>query len=184
MKIVVGLGNPGAEYRFTRHNVGFRVVDELARRRAVSFDCEKYGGLIARISQNGEPILLVKPLTFMNLSGQCVARAVRYTNSDPMDVLVVADDVNLPLGKLRFRAEGRDGGHNGLKSIIQALGTIAFPRLRLGVGRSDTAELTGHVLGSFKPEERETCEAMLARAADGVTVYLESGLANAMTLYN
>jgi len=184
VKMVVGLGNPGAEYRFTRHNVGFRVVDELARRRAVSFDSEKYGGLIARIALHGGPVLLVKPLTFMNLSGQCVARAVRYTNSDPAEVLVVTDDVNLPLGKLRFRAEGRDGGHNGLKSIIQALGTTAFPRLRLGVGRSESAELTGHVLGTFAPDERETCEAMLARAADGVEVCLESGLARAMALYN
>jgi peptidyl-tRNA hydrolase, PTH1 family len=184
VKIVIGLGNPGAEYRFTRHNVGFRVLDELARRWKVAFDHEKYGGLIARATNDGEAVLLVKPLTFMNLSGQCVARAMRYTNSEPAEILVVADDANLPLGKMRFRTEGSDGGHNGLKSIIQSVGTNAFSRLRIGVGRNPGSELVEHVLGTFAPDERETCESMLARAADGVTEFLGSGIAKAMSRYN
>lgn len=184
MKIVIGLGNPGAEYRYTRHNAGFRVVDEVARRLKAAFDHEKYGGLVARATQDDATVLLVKPLTFMNLSGQCVARAVRYTGSEPADMLVVADDVNLPLGKLRFRTEGSDGGHNGLKSIIQSLGTNAFPRLRLGVGRKTNGELVEHVLGSFAPDEREACEAMVVRAADGVMDFLASDIARVMNRYN
>lgn len=184
MKIVIGLGNPGSEYRFTRHNVGFRVLDELAARYRVAFDHEKYGGLIARANVEREAVLLLKPLTYMNLSGQCVARAIRYTNSNLDEVLVVADDVNLPLGKTRFRAEGSDGGHNGLKSIIQSLGTNEFCRLRLGVGRNTNGELVEHVLGAFAPDERETCESMLVRAADGVVAFLTSGIAMAMSRYN
>lgn len=185
MKLVVGLGNPGARYRDTRHNIGFEVVDELARRHGVSFESSRWEALEARLRDTPGGALLVKPLTFMNLSGRAVAEAARYYRIDPGDLLVVADDVNLPLGRLRARARGSAGGHNGLASIIGALGTDEFPRLRVGVGRGDPRrDLADHVLARFEPGEGPAVDEMRARAADAAVLFLTDGIAAVMNRFN
>lgn len=186
MKLVVGLGNPGSEYRDTRHNVGFLVADELARRWRLSDAWrEKFEALHVRTTVADEAVMIAKPLTFMNLSGQAVAGLAAFYQIDPADVLVVADDVALPLGRLRARPEGGAGGHNGLKSIIQHFGTQAFPRLRVGVGRGDDRrDLADHVLGRFDAGERETVSAAVLRAADAAESFLTDGIERVMSAFN
>ncbi|HOZ48337.1 MAG TPA: aminoacyl-tRNA hydrolase [Candidatus Hydrogenedentes bacterium] len=186
MKIVVGLGNPGSPYGRTRHNVGFRVLDCLAAQLGVDFDREKYHGLVSESVIDGVRVLMVKPLTFMNASGDCVARVVRNnTESVSDDLLVIADDVNLPLGKIRIRRGGSAGGHNGLKSIGERIGTTEFPRLRLGVGRNEVSDgLIGHVLGRFRPDEAPMVEDMVALGAEAVVCVVRDGLDRAMNRFN
>ena len=185
MSVVVGLGNPGPKYRNTRHNVGFRVLDLMADRLKAPFARERYRGLVAETRLGDRRLLLLKPQTFMNVSGASVAEAARYWADSPEDVLVVADDVNLPLGRLRFRAGGSAGGHNGLKSIIAQLGSQDFPRLRIGVGDDrGGADLADHVLGTFSPDERQVVEETIERAVSAVLCYLDDGLETAMNRYN
>jgi peptidyl-tRNA hydrolase, PTH1 family len=186
MKLVVGLGNPGSEYRDTRHNVGFLVVDEIARRWRLSDAWrEKFSALHVRTTVADEAVIIAKPLTFMNLSGQAVAGLAAFYKIEPADVLVVTDDVALPLGRLRARPEGGAGGHNGLKSIIQHLGTQAFPRLRVGVGRGDDRrDLVDHVLGRFDAGERDTVSAAVLRAADATERFLSEGIERVMSAFN
>ena len=186
MKLIVGLGNPGPEYRDTRHNVGFLVADELARRWRVSDAWrEKFEALHVRTTVGDEAVIVAKPLTFMNLSGQAVAGLAAFYKIDPADVLVVTDDVALPLGRLRARPEGGAGGHNGLKSIIQHLGTQAFPRVRVGVGRGDDRrDLADHVLGRFEAGERDTVSAAVLRAADAAERFLSEGIERVMSVFN
>jgi len=182
---VVGLGNPGPRYRDTYHNVGFEVVDELARRHGADFGNAPADALLARPRRLADDVLLAKPLTFMNLSGRAVGALARYYRVDAGDVLVVVDDVNLPAGRLRLRGQGSAGGHNGLASIIEGLGTDAFPRLRVGVGRGDPRrELADHVLGRIPPEERQVLREAVDRAADAVETFLARGLEAAMNEYN
>ncbi len=184
MKAIVGLGNPGAQYKGTRHNVGFAVVDELARRAGVEFESAPGEALMARWRRPDETVILVKPLTFMNLSGQAVGELARYFKIDPIDVLVVVDEVQLPLGKLRTRARGSAGGHNGLKSVIAHVGDT-FGRLRLGVGRGDARrDLADHVLTRFDKDEAAEVERMIARAADAAETFITSGIAAVMNQYN
>lgn len=185
MKIIVGLGNPGPRYRNTRHNVGFTVLDRLAEALGVEITRERHEGLLASVLWHGMKVLLVKPMTFMNRSGDCVAAVVRNRIESASDLLVVMDDVNLPLGKLRIRAGGSAGGHNGLKSIIERFGSEDFHRLRLGVGNErDGADLAGHVLSRFRPEERPEVEQMIARAVAAVGRWVEAGVEQAMTEFN
>lgn len=185
MKLIVGLGNPGPQYRNTRHNVGFLVVEELARRWGVAFDQEKHSALLARAQRGGSVVWLLKPLTFMNRSGIAVAGASRNRVPDLRDLLVVVDDINLPLGQLRMREKGSAGGHNGLKSCIEHLGTQEFPRLRIGVGENEAgSNLTDHVLGTFSPQERPAVERSVERAANGVALFVESGVHSAMNEVN
>lgn len=186
MKLIVGLGNPGPEYRDTRHNVGFLVADELARRWRLSDAWrEKFEALHVRTTVADEAVIVAKPLTFMNLSGQAVAGLAGFYKIDPADVLVVTDDVALPLGRLRARPEGSAGGHNGLKSIIQHLGTQAFPRVRVGVGRGDDRrDLADHVLGRFEAGERDTVSAAVLRAADASERFLADGIERVMSVFN
>ncbi|MGE3277986.1 MAG: aminoacyl-tRNA hydrolase [Vicinamibacterales bacterium] len=185
MKLVAGLGNPGPEYRETRHNIGFAVVDRLAERWHVGTWREAQQALVARATLGGESVLLAKPVTFMNLSGEAVGGLARYYKIDPADVLVIVDEVALPLGRLRARREGSAGGHNGLKSIIQHLGTAAFPRLRIGVGRGDARrELSSHVLGRFAPEERDEMEAAVRRAAEATEMFVSEGIERVMNAFN
>ncbi len=186
MKLVVGLGNPGSEYRETRHNVGFLVADEVARRWRLSDAWrEKFEALYVRTTAGDESVIVAKPLTFMNLSGQAVAGLAAFYKIDPADVLVVTDDVALTLGRLRARPEGGAGGHNGLKSIIQHLGTQSFPRLRVGVGRGDDRrDLADHVLGRFEAGERETVSAAVLRAADATERFLSDGIERVMSAFN
>ena len=186
MKLVVGLGNPGPEYRETRHNVGFLVVDELTTRwRVADAWREKFGALQIKTALGDEPVIVAKPLTFMNLSGEAVQALAGFYKIDPPDVFVVTDDVALPLGRLRARREGGAGGHNGLKSVIQHLGTQAFPRMRVGVGRGDDRrDLSDHVLGRFEAGEREIVSAAVLRAADATETYLRDGIDRAMSAFN
>ena len=184
MKAIVGLGNPGAQYKGTRHNVGFAVVDELARRAAVEFESAPAEALMARWRRSDEPVILVKPLTFMNLSGQAVGELARYFKIDPADLLVIVDEVQLPLGKLRARVRGSAGGHNGLKSVIAHLGD-EFGRLRLGVGRGGARrDLADHVLTRFDKDEAAEVDRMIARAAEAADTFITSGIAAVMNQYN
>ena len=185
MTIVVGLGNPGRRYQGTRHNIGFAVADEVARRQQAEFEHGRSNALTARRGRGPDSLLVVKPLTMMNLSGEAVAGLAGFYKVDPAAVLVVADDVNLPLGRLRLRARGTAGGHNGFRSIIGCLGTGEFPRLRVGVGRGDPRrDLADHVLARFDDDEREEVEQAIARAADAVETFLAEGIEVAMNRYN
>ena len=185
MKLVVGLGNPGARYRGTYHNVGFEVADELARRHGAAFGASPAEALAVRVREPGFDALLVKPLTFMNLSGQAVGELARYYRVEAADVLVVVDDVNLPAGRLRLRRGGSAGGHNGLKSIIAHLATDGFPRLRVGVGRGDAdRDLADHVLARVPPDERERLSEAAARAADASECWVTEGIEPAMNRFN
>ena len=182
MKLIAGLGNPGPKYRGTRHNVGFEVIDRLAERASMSFESASAEALMARWRTNDT--LLVKPLTFMNHSGQAIGELLRYFKIDVGDLLVVVDEVQLPLGRLRARARGSAGGHNGLKSVIAHLGD-EFARLRLGVGRGDAQrDLADHVLSRFDTDEAAEVERMIARAADAGEVFIASGIAAVMNQFN
>jgi len=185
MRIVLGLGNPGPKYRNTRHNVGFCVLDALSVKLNAPFSREKYDSEVASAVFESEKLLLMKPLTYMNRSGNAAARAARNNLGSPAGLLVVVDDVNLPLGRMRFRAQGSAGGHNGLRSIIERLGTDEFPRLRLGVGAAaGEGGLVDHVLGRFRPAERGAVDDMIARAVDGVICFLTRAIEEAMDRYN
>jgi PTH1 family peptidyl-tRNA hydrolase len=185
MKVVCGLGNPGDDYRMTRHNVGFRVVDLLADRWEVSKGRVRDGAATLEVARD-EPVgrvLLVKPMRFMNRSGAPLRSAVRNVNADPeVDLLVVADDVDLPLGRMRIRREGSAGGHNGLRDIIEVLGTDQFARLRVGIGRS--GETVDHVLSTFTRGEEEIAMEAIATAADAVERWLAEGTDATMNAFN
>ena len=184
MKAIVGLGNPGSQYKGTRHNVGFEVVDELARRESVGFESAPAEALIAKWRRPEGAVLLVKPLTFMNLSGQAVGELARYFKIEVADLIVVVDEVHLPLGKLRARTRGSAGGHNGLKSIIAHLGD-EFSRLRVGVGRGgDQRNLADHVLSRFEKDEAAEVERMTTRAADAAEMFIASGIEAVMNAFN
>jgi PTH1 family peptidyl-tRNA hydrolase len=189
MKAIFGLGNPGPRYKGTRHNVGFEVIDELARRLGAAFESAPAEALIARARRSGpdavpEPVLLGKPLTFRNASGQAIGELVRYFRIEVADVLVVLDEVQLPLGRLRARARGSAGGHNGLKSVIAHLGA-EVSRLRIGVGRGDAQrDLADHVLARFDRDETAEAERMIARAADAAEAFVTGGIADVMNRFN
>jgi PTH1 family peptidyl-tRNA hydrolase len=186
MKLIVGLGNPGRDYAGTRHNVGFEVVDLLAARHGGAWEAAKVDAVMARLRMaDAEPVLLVKPLTYMNLSGEAVQGLAHYFKIDVPDILIVADDVNLPLGRLRARKTGTEGGHNGLRSVAQMLGTIDYPRLRVGVGRGDARrELADHVLSRFDADEIPGIEAAIARAADAAETFVADGIDVVMNRFN
>jgi len=190
-RLIVGLGNPGTKYDRTRHNVGFEIVDALAERLPeVSLAANKrFQGETGEFRSAGERTVLLKPTTYMNKSGQSVRAVVDWYKLEPTDVLVVYDDMDLPVGKLRMRLSGGAGGHNGMKSIISHLGTKAFPRLRVGVGAADkTVDASGavvsHVLGRFAPEDRKIVNAVIPIAVDAIDFSLRKGVERSMNLYN
>jgi len=184
VKAIVGLGNPGSQYKGTRHNVGFEVLDTIASRHQLAFDSAPAEALMARWRNPAGDVLLVKPLTFMNLSGQAIGELARYFKIDVADLLIVVDEVQLPLGKLRARSRGSAGGHNGLKSVIAHLGD-GFARLRLGVGRGDDRRnMADHVLSRFDKDEAAEAERMIARAADASEAFITSGIAAVMNQFN
>jgi PTH1 family peptidyl-tRNA hydrolase len=189
VKAVAGLGNvPESRYGGTRHNVGFQVLDLLARRHHLSFEPAPVRAVQARWRHPADAVWLLKPLTLMNLSGEAVAGACQYYKIEVSDLLVVTDDVNLPLGRLRARGSGSEGGHNGLRSIVEHLGTTGYPRLRVGVGRplddDPRWDMADHVLSRFEPAEVPVIGAAIERAADAVETWVADGIDQMMNVYN
>ena len=184
--LVVGLGNPGEKYENTRHNVGFLTVDELAERARVPVQKLKHRALTNTLEVGSVKVLLMKPVTYMNLSGEAVGEAARFYKLPPERVLVISDDVSLPVGKLRIRKGGSAGGHNGLKSIIQHLGTDQFPRIKVGVGQKPHPDydLADWVLGKFQGEDKKVMDEAVKRAADAVECILKEGADRAMNRFN
>ena len=183
MKIVVGLGNPGREYAATRHNLGFMVVDELARRLAASERRNRFRSDLVEVFDGTEKVVLLKPRTYMNLSGSAVREAVNWYKTPLDELIVVVDDIDLPFGAMRLRAKGGSGGHNGLKSIIAELGNDAFSRMRIGIGRGP-GHATRQVLSRFTSDEERVLPAVLEAAADCVLEWERDGIINAMNRCN
>jgi peptidyl-tRNA hydrolase, PTH1 family len=188
--LIVGLGNPGAKYAHTRHNIGFDLIDQLAKRWQISLsEQRRFQGTFGEgLAVAGTRMRLIKPNTFMNLSGQSVRSVLDWYKLLPEQVLVVYDDMDLPMGRLRLRLNGSAGGHNGMKSLIAHLGTQGFPRLRIGIGKAtelDASKNTiSHVLGRFAPQEQKRLPAVLDRAADAVELAIKQGFEKSMSLYN
>jgi peptidyl-tRNA hydrolase, PTH1 family len=185
-KLVIGLGNPGSEYEHTRHNVGFRVVDKLASKLGWKWTERRNRAVLASGTIGHEKVVLAKPITFMNLSGQAVGELVRWYKIQPEDVLVVYDDLDLPVGKVRLRSKGSAAGHNGLEDIIHHLHTNAFPRLRVGIGHPSNTRMSGkdYVLGIPGNDERILLEAGEDRAVDAIQLAITQGIGTTMNLVN
>ena len=184
MKIIVGLGNPGVEYANTPHSVGFEAVDAIAAEIGASWEVKRqFNCLMARGTFAGLPVMLVKPQTYMNLSGDSVAPVVKYHNATAADLLVIQDDIDLPVGRMRVRKNGSCGGHNGIRNIIERLGTQDFARLKLGVGK-DKSDVIAHVLGKFDPTTRKTMDLVIAEAVKAAAAILRDGPDRAMNAYN
>ncbi|BAU65990.1 peptidyl-tRNA hydrolase [Stanieria sp. NIES-3757] len=186
-QLIVGLGNPEPKYDRTRHNIGFEAVDALADSWGLNWEKnQRFQGLIAEgLAPNRSKIRLLKPLTYMNRSGQAVRAVIDWYKLAPESVLVIYDDMDLPVGKLRMRLSGSAGGHNGMKSIISHLGSQNFPRLRIGIGKSDgNKETVSHVLGKFAPTETKVVTEVLEFTAKAVNLSLKDGVEKAMSLYN
>lgn len=183
MKLLVGLGNPGREYAHNRHNVGFMCLDRFAKSQKLSFNLRQSHSRIAVGKVAGEGVVLAEPRTFMNLSGGAVASVMNRYRVAAGDLLVVYDDMDLPLGTIRLREQGSAGGHKGVASIIAALGRNEFPRLRVGIGRPG-GEAVNYVLGDFSPEERKIFEEVLERVSEAIVCYLSEGFSAAMNKFN
>ena len=184
--LLVCLGNPGKQYENTRHNLGFITADEIERRSGVKINKLRYRALTGEVKLGGERVLVMKPQTYMNLSGEAVKLAGAFYKIPPERVIVISDDVSLPLGKLRIRANGSAGGHNGLKNIIQHLGTDAFPRIKVGVGAPahPEHEMVDWVIGNFTPAEKKVVADAVGRAADAVECLIEKGVSEAQNKFN
>ena len=184
--LVVFLGNPGTKYEGTRHNAGFMAADALAASKRLSINRLRFKALTGSCTVNGESVLLMKPQTYMNLSGEAVQQAAAFYKIPVEKIIVVSDEVSLPIGKLRVRTKGSAGGHNGLKNIIQCLGTDAFPRIRIGVGAPPHPDydMADWVLSAFKGKDAEDMAQAAKRAADAVECYISAGADRAMNLYN
>jgi PTH1 family peptidyl-tRNA hydrolase len=193
MKLVVGLGNPGSQYSGTRHNVGFEAVDALAAKlgwigQRAEFDKlarEKFNGLAMDGLAGSEKMLLLKPTTFMNVSGSAVQSAMAFYQLSPVDLLIVLDDLALPSGKIRLRAGGSSGGHNGLRDIERVLGTDQYPRLRIGIDAApENIPGRDYVLGKISPQQRSLIDPAVIRATDAIVTWIEKGIESAMSLFN
>ena len=184
IKLIVGLGNPGARYANSRHNIGFLIADRFARAHEIDFARKRFNAQIAEGSVGGQRILLAKPQTFMNSSGEAVGKLFAFYKIAPHDLLVVYDDLDLPLGKMRLRSRGSSGGHHGMESIIAHVGMSDFPRLRVGIGRPNPDADIDHVLGSFDADERVVMDETFARAVDAIDVWLTDGITAAMNKFN
>lgn len=184
MHIIIGLGNPGKQYEYTRHNAGFLFIDYLAAKHNIKLNKIKFKGIIGEGSIAGEKVLLLKPSTFMNLSGESLIEAVNFYKVDYQDVIVVYDDISLPLGSLRIREKGSAGGHNGIKNIIYLSGKDTFPRIRLGVNAPEERDLADFVLSKFSQAELKIFSQAVENAADAVEHMLKGDILKAMNLYN
>ena len=186
MFLIVGLGNYPKEYELTRHNIGFMCLDNLADKNSASFKTEaKFKADVASCVINYEKVILAKPLTYMNLSGEAVQKIAAFYKIEPQNILIVYDDLSLDLGKFRFRANGSDGGHNGIKSIIQQLGTNKFPRLKVGIGpQPEFLKSEKFVLQNFSTEQIPLLNKVVTKSIDAIEDYLKSGIQSAQNLYN
>ncbi len=184
MKIIAGLGNPGTQYANTPHSVGFEAVDAIASAAGACWEEKRqFKCLMAKATLSGQQVLIIKPQTFMNLSGDSVAPVVKYHNATPADLLVIHDDIDLPLGRMRIRKGGSCGGHNGVRNIIERLGTQDFTRLKLGVGK-DKSNVIGFVLGKFPPDSRKTMDAVIAESVKAALAITGEGPDRAMNKFN
>lgn len=184
MYIIAGLGNPGKKYENTRHNIGFITLDYLADRHNIQINKIKHKALVGEGRISGQKVLLVKPQTFMNLSGESIREIMDYYKVDIEDLIVIYDDIDLPAGTVRIRKKGSAGTHNGMRSIVQHLGSGDFPRIRMGIGNDRKGELASFVLGGFSKEEKEILEPSVERAAKAVECYVDMGIEKAMNEYN
>ncbi len=183
MKCIVGLGNPGKKYEGTRHNLGFNVIAKIAEKLNVDTTQQKFNSIFAKTQVKGETILLVQPLTFMNRSGQAVREVVDFYKLDMDDLLVIYDDKDFNIGQVRLRKQGSAGGHNGIKSIINSLGTNEFNRMRLGIGAPEYDQIN-HVLSKFYPEEQKVIDKVIDHAAEAVIYFANNTMDNTMNKYN
>ncbi|WP_062107772.1 aminoacyl-tRNA hydrolase [Bacillus niameyensis] len=185
MKLIVGLGNPGVPYRQTRHNIGFEVIDELANRYGASLDKSKFNGLYSMIHKNGEKVILLKPMTYMNLSGESIRPMMDYYDIGINEITIIYDDLDLPVGKIRLRQKGSAGGHNGIKSTIQHLGTQQFNRIRIGIDRPPAGmAVPDYVLGKFSKEDRSVMETAVIKSADACELWLSKPFLEVMNQFN
>ena len=185
MKLIIGLGNIGGKYTFTRHNVGFMVADKLALDNGVEFrDNSKLKSLITKFYKDGEEYMLVKPTTFMNLSGEAMRAVIDYYKIDPKDMIIIYDDISLDLGRIRFRASGSDGGHNGIKSIIKHLGSNEFLRLKIGIGPQPPIPAETFVLQNFDQQSLETLKPLLSKSIEAIFYCFDNGIYKTQNMYN
>lgn len=185
MKIIAGLGNPTAKYEGTRHNVGFMAIDKIAQKYGISIDTKKHRALIGKGVIAGQKVILAKPQTFMNLSGDSIQQIAAYYKVEPEDILIIFDDISLDVGRIRIRKKGSAGGHNGIKSIIACLNSSDFPRIKIGVGdKKPGQDLASHVLGSIPKADRELMDDAILKAEDAVELIVAGEIEQAMNLYN
>ena len=184
MKLIVGLGNPGKEYEKTRHNAGFMCIDEVAKKCGLHFDSKKFKALIAMGFVNGEKVILMKPQTYMNLSGEAVGECVRFYNIPIEDVCILVDDLDLPIGKIRLRMKGSSGGQNGLKNIIAHLGTQEFKRIRIGIGNNKVMDAKDYVLGKIGKDDLKLFEDAIMRAGNAAFDFISRPFERVMGEYN
>ncbi|SDK60286.1 aminoacyl-tRNA hydrolase [Sediminibacillus albus] len=185
MKCIVGLGNPGKKFEQTRHNIGFMIIDELAARYQLKLKKKKFNGLYAMETIYGEKVLLLEPQTYMNLSGESLRPLIDYYGIDISDTVVIYDELDLPLGKIRLREKGGHGGHNGIRSIIDHLGTKEFKRIRVGIGRPSIPQpVPDYVLGTFNKEEQQEANAVIQKAADACEAWMQKPFLEVMNEFN
>ena len=185
MFLIVGLGNPEKKYDGTRHNVGFEAIDAIAQKYGIDVKHKEHKGLVGKGRINGKKVMLVKPQTYMNLSGECIFELTEYYDVDPVtELIVISDDVSLSTGNIRVRKKGSAGGHNGLKSIIGLLDTNEFPRIRVGVGECQNGDMVAHVLGRYDSEDRQRVDDSFEKVIGAVELFLEGQLDSAMNKYN
>ncbi len=183
--LIVGLGNPGEEYRYTRHNSGYRVVDLLAQKLNIDINKEKFKGMFGEGTYNGKKVMILKPITYMNLSGESVVEAVNFYKLPLEDVVVVYDDIDIEIGKIRIRPEGSSGTHNGMRNIADLLGSHDFPRIRVGIGKAPQGiDLASFVLSKFSTEENSDIEKAIDMASEAVLEIIRNGIDRAMNIYN
>ena len=183
IKLIAGLGNPEDKYNGTRHNIGFDIIDAISNHLNLSFN-DKFKGLVAEYRINNEKIFFVKPMTYMNLSGECIGAIANFYKINPEEILIIHDEMNIPYNSIKIRHNGSAGGHNGLKSIIAHLNTQNFPRLKVGIGRDRTKDVVSYVLGKFTPEEQKIYNDFINNTMNATIYILNNGLDKAMTIYN
>lgn len=184
MYIIAGLGNPGKKYENTRHNLGFITVDQLAKKMGIKIDKIKFKSLVGEGRIGTEKVVLIKPQTFMNNSGEAIREVMDFYKAEPENLMVIYDDVDIPTGNIRIRTGGSGGTHNGMRSIISLIHTDRFPRIRVGIGREERGDLVDYVLGGFNKEEVEPLERACTRAMEAAICYVENGIDIAMNRYN